>query len=190
MCSLFAVLRDVHFRFVHYLPPRTSPWTGTACILRGKSPRGSHAHVVVALVDSSEAGGGDFAMHLDPHPSDSFIEGPGNWAGVLMKFEAGRWFFVDQRRCFFFLFLIELWCTYDPLLDRLGTDTVVAVVRLLIYVIFLKHFVFCAAAVCFRGSTGGDERIVALPELASMRSQPLRMEDVMGRPRSLCEHNQ
>jgi hypothetical protein len=43
---------------------------GRLCILRGKSPRGTHGHVVVARVRSSDR----FELLMDPHPEDSFLD--------------------------------------------------------------------------------------------------------------------
>ncbi|EQC37356.1 hypothetical protein SDRG_05573 [Saprolegnia diclina VS20] len=57
------------------LPP------GSAVVLRGKSPRGDFGHVVVARV---EASGEAFEPIMDPHPDDTFLDGPGQWAGVLV----------------------------------------------------------------------------------------------------------
>uniref|UniRef100_A0A7S3QIK3 Peptidase C39-like domain-containing protein n=1 Tax=Chaetoceros debilis TaxID=122233 RepID=A0A7S3QIK3_9STRA len=42
---------------------------GELCILRGKSPRGDHGHVVVARWDGSE-----FIMVHDPHPDGTFLD--------------------------------------------------------------------------------------------------------------------
>lgn len=50
---------------------------GRLCILRGKSPRGEHGHVVVARAKS----GGGFDFVCDPHPDDTFLdaESPFGW---------------------------------------------------------------------------------------------------------------
>ena len=50
---------------------------GTIAILRGKSPRGEHGHVVIAKVDASGLG---FDFVHDPHPDSTFIDGQPSWA--------------------------------------------------------------------------------------------------------------
>eukprot|EP00039_Didymoeca_costata_P031455 m.34850 g.34850 ORF g.34850 m.34850 type:complete len:145 (+) comp8789_c1_seq1:234-668(+) len=51
------------------------------CILRGKSPRGNHAHVVVA----ESLGGDQFKFVMDPHPDNTFLDTaePFGWAMVF-----------------------------------------------------------------------------------------------------------
>ena len=48
------------------------------CVLRGKSPRGDHAHVVVAQLREGKP-----AALFDPHPDGTMLDGPGSWAGFL-----------------------------------------------------------------------------------------------------------
>jgi hypothetical protein len=49
---------------------------GRLCILRGKSPRGTHGHVVVARVlrSTSDSDRCCFELLMDPHPEDSFLD--------------------------------------------------------------------------------------------------------------------
>ena len=42
----------------------------TLVILRGKSPRGAHGHVVIAKFEA----GGSFTNELDPHPDSTFLD--------------------------------------------------------------------------------------------------------------------
>ncbi|KDO29477.1 hypothetical protein SPRG_06016 [Saprolegnia parasitica CBS 223.65] len=60
---------------------------GSAVVLRGKSPRGDFGHVVVARV---EASGQAFEPIMDPHPDDAFLDGPGQWVGVLVPTAIAR----------------------------------------------------------------------------------------------------
>ena len=52
------------------------------CLLRGKSPRGSHGHVVVARILSS----GEFEFVVDPHPDDTYLDKSENY-GWYMVFD-------------------------------------------------------------------------------------------------------
>ncbi|CAK4071907.1 unnamed protein product [Aphanomyces euteiches] len=64
------------------LPPHANALAvGMPVLLRGKSPRGEHAHVVVATVDSS---GRAFVPTIDPHPDNTFLDGVGQWVGVIV----------------------------------------------------------------------------------------------------------
>lgn len=56
---------------------------GRLCILRGKSPRGSFGHVVVARVGQ----GGQYEMIHDPHPDGTFLD-TSEASGWCMLFEA------------------------------------------------------------------------------------------------------
>ena len=42
---------------------------GKFCILRGKSPRGDHGHVVIAKMQET-----GFLMEWDPHPDSTFLD--------------------------------------------------------------------------------------------------------------------
>lgn len=57
---------------------------GELCVLRGKSPRGDHGHVVVAKWDGS-----DFIMIHDPHPDGTFLDRGENfgWCMVFQKIQ-------------------------------------------------------------------------------------------------------
>jgi len=62
------------------------------CILRGKSPRGDHGHVVVARLVSKpispdESSNVNFEMVHDPHPDDTFLDSkePYGWFMVFDK---------------------------------------------------------------------------------------------------------
>jgi len=48
------------------------------CVLRGKSPRGEHAHVVVGQLR-----GGTPVPLFDPHPDATMLDGAGGWVGFL-----------------------------------------------------------------------------------------------------------
>ena len=56
---------------------------GRLCILRGKSPRGSHAHVVVARLRTDRS----FEFVHDPHPDDTFLccSEPYGWCMFFAK---------------------------------------------------------------------------------------------------------
>ena len=59
-------------------------------LLRGRSPRGAHGHVVLARVTASEGVPPAFEMLFDPHPDDTFLADPAEEAfGWLMAIGAG-----------------------------------------------------------------------------------------------------
>ncbi|KAF0682663.1 Aste57867_25222 [Aphanomyces stellatus] len=78
--------QHVQFRKVNLTAEGTLPAdevfldAGTLVVVRGKSPRGDHAHVVVGAVDAT---GRAFVPIMDPHPDSTFLDGVGQWVGLL-----------------------------------------------------------------------------------------------------------
>eukprot|EP00930_Biecheleria_cincta_P088654 TRINITY_DN77905_c0_g1_i1.p1 TRINITY_DN77905_c0_g1~~TRINITY_DN77905_c0_g1_i1.p1 ORF type:complete len:168 (+),score=15.09 TRINITY_DN77905_c0_g1_i1:139-642(+) len=61
---------------------------GKLCILRGKSPRGAHGHVVVARIQRIMADTGpEFDFVHDPHPDGNFLDASEPY-GWVMLFES------------------------------------------------------------------------------------------------------
>ena len=58
----------------------------TLCILRGKSPRGEHGHVVVAKIKETMT----FDMVFDPHPDNTFLDTNENFGWVMVFFKATK----------------------------------------------------------------------------------------------------
>tara|TARA_B110001452_G_C15179405_1_gene409678 strand:- start:508 stop:1200 length:693 start_codon:yes stop_codon:yes gene_type:complete len=64
--------------------------SGAVVLLRGRSPRGAHGHVVLARATASEGVPPVFEMLFDPHPDDTFLADPTEEAfGWLMAIGAG-----------------------------------------------------------------------------------------------------
>lgn len=61
--------------------------SGAVVLLRGRSPRGAHGHVVLARAVVSEGAAPAFEMLFDPHPDDAFLADPAEeafgWAMVI-----------------------------------------------------------------------------------------------------------
>ena len=57
---------------------------GTPVLLRGTRPRGAPAHVGVGRV---AADGVRVAPAMDPHPDDTMLDGPGQWAAVFVALD-------------------------------------------------------------------------------------------------------
>eukprot|EP00035_Acanthoeca_spectabilis_P022450 m.443811 g.443811 ORF g.443811 m.443811 type:complete len:564 (-) comp19016_c0_seq1:26-1717(-) len=64
--------------------------SGCAVILRGKSPRGDHGHVVIARVSEQQGSSpqAEFDLLMDPHPEGGFLD-PAKPYGWAMVIEAG-----------------------------------------------------------------------------------------------------
>jgi len=79
----FAALRGLTLIKVNLdgglLPHKTRP--GTLCIARGSSPRGSHAHVTVAMVTCD---GRALELAHDPHPTGDGLAGEPSWAAFFV----------------------------------------------------------------------------------------------------------
>ena len=79
----FAALRGLTLIKVNLdgglLPHKTRP--GTLCIARGSSPRGSHAHVTVAMVTCD---GRALELAHDPHPTGDGLADEPSWAAFFV----------------------------------------------------------------------------------------------------------
>jgi hypothetical protein len=58
----------------------------TLCILRGKSPRGEHGHVVVANIKETMT----FDMVFDPHPDNTFLDTNESFGWVMVFFKTTK----------------------------------------------------------------------------------------------------
>lgn len=56
---------------------------GIWCILSGKSPRGDHSHAVVGRYHINDDGHW-FSLVHDPHPDQTFLDGPPKWAAMFV----------------------------------------------------------------------------------------------------------
>eukprot|EP00978_Attheya_sp_CCMP212_P012036 scaffold29834_cov43-Attheya_sp.AAC.2 len=65
-------MRKVTLGTILFCDAISSDRDGSLCILRGKSPRGDHGHVVVARVALYAHQG--FDMIHDPHPDNTFLD--------------------------------------------------------------------------------------------------------------------
>lgn len=64
--------------------------SGSVVLLRGRSPRGTHGHVVLARVVAAEGVPPTFEMLFDPHPDATFLADPADEAfGWLMVIGGG-----------------------------------------------------------------------------------------------------
>jgi hypothetical protein len=84
--SMMEIGLDVPFKFFAL--------EGTKCILSGKSPRGEFNHSVVGHF-SEERG---FCYEYDPHPSDAFLDGSVQSAGILVPLCPGQVFMDSWSR--------------------------------------------------------------------------------------------
>lgn len=55
----------------------------TICIIRGKSPRGDFAHVVVGIIDKNDK---KIKFIFDPHPESSNLDGYNDGKGWILLF--------------------------------------------------------------------------------------------------------